>query len=69
DRGIGIAQKFIPDIFERFKKADNGQYNQSGFGMGLFVCSEIIRRHGGEIGVESVLGKGSCFWFTIPDAA
>ena len=69
DRGIGIAKKFIPDIFERFKKADNEHYSQSGFGMGLFVCSEIIKRHGGEIGVESVLGEGSCFWFTIPDAA
>jgi PAS domain S-box-containing protein len=59
DKGIGIADK----------KVDNGQHSQSGFGMGLYVCSEIIKRHGGEIGVDSTLGQGSSFWFTIPDAA
>ena len=35
--------------------------------MGLFICSEIITQHGGEIGVISEDGKGSTFWFTLPD--
>ncbi|MDP9078983.1 MAG: PAS domain-containing protein [Bacteroidota bacterium] len=69
DKGIGIAGNNIQSIFKRFKKIDNGQFSQSGLGLGLYICSEIIRRHGGEIGVDSILGQGSCFWFTIPDAA
>ncbi|MEO6522953.1 MAG: ATP-binding protein [Mucilaginibacter sp.] len=69
DKGIGIADKNIAFIFERFKKVDNGQHSQSGLGMGLYVCSEIIKRHGGEIGVYSTLGQGSSFWFTIPTTA
>jgi PAS domain S-box-containing protein len=68
DEGIGIADINRVRIFERFKKADDAQ-TQSGFGMGLYICSEIIKMHGGEIGVDSVIGKGSSFWFTIPDAA
>ena len=69
DKGIGIAESNIATIFERFNKVDNGHQSQAGFGMGLYICSEIIKRHGGEMGVNSILGQGSSFWFTIPDAA
>ncbi|QJD98303.1 hypothetical protein HH214_04995 [Mucilaginibacter robiniae] len=38
----------------------------SGFGIGLYLCAEIIQHHHGEIGIESQVSKGSTFWFTLP---
>ncbi len=63
DTGIGIAPEYIDSIFERFMKIDN--FSQ-GTGLGLTICKTIIKTLGGEIGVESDLGKGSTFWFTLP---
>jgi chemotaxis family two-component system sensor kinase Cph1 len=65
DNGIGIPEDKTADIFDRFYRVENRPQYYSGIGLGLFISSEIIKRHGGEIGVESILGKGSTFWFTV----
>ena len=64
DEGPGIASDQLPYIFERYYRSE--QLNSSGLGLGLYISAEIIRRHGGEIGVTSEPGKGSVFWFTLP---
>lgn len=64
DQGIGIASSQFTKIFERFYRV--GQHHPTGFGIGLYVCADIIKRHDGEIWVESEKGKGSIFCFTLP---
>ncbi|MBB2145722.1 PAS domain-containing protein [Pedobacter sp. LMG 31464] len=66
DKGPGISPETLPHLFDRYYRASYESKNYSGLGLGLYICSEIIKRHDGEIGVESQLGKGSTFWFTIP---
>lgn len=66
DQGKGIPKADIPHLFERYYRVSEDAKLQPGLGLGLFICAEIIRRHGGEIGVDSEIGKGSTFWFTIP---
>lgn len=65
DTGRGIAKEKLSQVFERFVKLDS---MAQGTGLGLTICSTIIERLGGKIGVESEEGKGSTFWFTIPYA-
>ena len=65
DYGIGIPDDKIENIFDRFYRVENTSKNYSGIGLGLYISSEIIKRHNGQIGVESILGKGSTFWFII----
>ncbi len=66
DFGIGIDPEKIPHLFDRYYRVESSGLQSSGLGLGLYICSEIISRHGGKIGVESELTKGSKFWFIIP---
>jgi PAS domain S-box-containing protein len=66
DFGIGIDQDKVKQIFNRFYQIDQNRQHFSGLGLGLYISSEIIKHHGGEIGVESEPGQGSTFWFTLP---
>ncbi|RZK82393.1 MAG: GAF domain-containing protein [Pedobacter sp.] len=66
DSGPGIPPDHLPHLFDRYWRADRSSVKYTGLGLGLYICSEIIKRHDGQIGVDSELGKGSTFWFTIP---
>jgi PAS domain S-box-containing protein len=66
DHGNGIEESQLQRLFDRFFRVQE-QAGASGLGLGLYICAEIIRRHGGEIGVDSKVGEGSTFWFTLPD--
>lgn len=63
DTGCGISEENRLKVFDRFVKLN--AFKQ-GTGLGLSICGSIVRSLGGDIGVESVLGEGSTFWFTIP---
>jgi signal transduction histidine kinase len=66
DHGIGIQQNHLLNIFEKFYREENSSFSFPGLGVGLFISAEIIKRHNGRIWAESVVGKGSEFYFTIP---
>ena len=67
DRGIGIDQEHHHKIFERFYRVEGkSEQTYPGFGIGLFIASEIIHRHNGTINVKSKRNEGSTFTFTLP---
>ncbi len=66
DQGIGIAPEDQKDLFKQFFRVKKTAKNYSGLGIGLFISSEIIERHGGKMWVESTGRKGSTFYFTVP---
>ena len=67
DHGIGIDREDLGKIFEQFYRAEGtSEQTYPGFGLGLFISSEIIQRHNGTISVESEKENGSVFTFTLP---
>lgn len=66
DKGPGIPQEKLKNLFDRYYRVSETGHHVSGLGLGLYISAEIIQRHGGEIGAESELGKGSTFWFSLP---
>ncbi|WP_345954897.1 chemotaxis protein CheB [Mucilaginibacter sp. PAMB04168] len=66
DFGIGIPPEKKDMVFDRFFRVQESSQKFSGLGLGLYITAEIINRHNGKIGVDSVEGEGSTFWFCIP---
>lgn len=67
DTGIGIPKEDLSRVFERFYRGDKSRSSSlGGVGLGLSIVKHIVEAHGGKVGVESDLGKGSTFYFTIP---
>ena len=67
DTGVGIPPQEINKLFKKFYRGSNViQLQPDGSGLGLYVTKNIIQRHGGQIGVESVIDRGSTFYFTLP---
>lgn len=70
DTGEGIAPDDLPQVFTRFYRADKARTRagDSGSGIGLTIAKHFAEAQGGRIGVESEVGRGSSFWFTLPRA-
>jgi signal transduction histidine kinase len=67
DTGEGIPPEDLPRVFERFYRSEKSRNRLTGgAGLGLAIAYGIVEAHGGKIGVESTLGQGTRFWFTLP---
>lgn len=66
DFGIGIAKENLYNLFDRYYRVDNTAMRFQGLGLGLFISSEILKRHKGSFWIESEVGKGSTFFFRLP---
>ena len=68
DSGPGIAAPDQPHLFQRYFRAWANRHRHEGLGLGLYIARLIVEAHGGSIWVESQLGRGSTFSFTLPPA-
>ncbi|MDR3616103.1 MAG: ATP-binding protein [Candidatus Obscuribacterales bacterium] len=69
DQGIGIPSHQLPKLFGRFQQLDSSDTRpKGGTGLGLAITKALAEQHGGRIGVESEIGKGSTFWFELPQS-
>lgn len=67
DSGVGIAEDEIEYVFEMYRQTQSGQESyHRGTGLGLAICKKIVEAHGGRVWVDSELGKGSTFYFSLP---
>jgi two-component system sensor histidine kinase/response regulator len=66
DTGIGMSKSECERLFERYVRGGARARRSMGLGLGLFICRQIIREHGGEINAESAEGQGLTIWFTLP---
>lgn len=67
DQGMGIPRKDLPHVFDRFYRVDKARArSMGGTGLGLAISKEVIQRHGGKIWVDSIEGKGTTFYVSLP---
>lgn len=66
DHGMGIKEEELKKIFQRFYRVGDIQKAYPGMGIGLYICDQIIKNHGGTLWAESLTGSGSIFSFTLP---
>jgi signal transduction histidine kinase len=68
DNGPGIPPDAIPTLFDRFTRVEHTRSKVAGSGLGLMIVRQIVEAHGGKVRVDSRLGEGSTFWFSLPAA-
>jgi signal transduction histidine kinase len=66
DFGIGISKDEQEKVFDKFYRSMESSRNFQGLGLGLYICADILRRHKAHYGVESEIGKGTTFYFSLP---
>jgi two-component system cell cycle sensor histidine kinase PleC len=70
DTGIGIPEEKIPTLTDPFTRHDTNPYKtQDGVGLGLAICKSLVELHGGELSIESELGKGTVVSMMLPSRA
>jgi two-component system sensor histidine kinase/response regulator len=66
DKGIGMLPEQLNHVFDKFYRVEETSQRFQGLGIGLYISAEIVKRHGGEVGVNSTYGEGSEFYFLMP---